>query len=151
MVIIAILIALFVLFFFVRRHSGPAIFAIIAGLSVYELFGVEFVKWVHNLLNQVPVDIIGACIYVLLIFIFPLLLYVRSARGGVHGLLRIVQAGVIAILLATLLLPIVTKYCGFDTVSTGIGKMMESAKGTVLLVCIAFAYFDVLFSRRNKM
>ncbi len=151
MVIIAILVALFILFFFVRRHAGPAIFAVIAGLSVYELFGTEFVKWVHDLLNQVPVDVISACIYAILIFVMPLLLYVRSNRGGVHGIFRLVEAAVISILISTLLLPIVTKYCGFDTVSSGISKMMEPAKGTVLLICIAFAYFDVLFSRSRKM
>ena len=150
MVIIAILIALFILFFFVRRHTGPAIFAIIAGLSVYEMFGVDFVKWTHNALNQVPVDIIGAVIYVLLILIMPLLLYVRSSRGGLHGILKFLQAGVIAILLATLLLPIVNKYCGFDTISTGIGNFITSIKGIILLASIGFAYFDVLFSRRQK-
>lgn len=150
MVIIAILIALFLLFFFVRHHIGPALLAMIAGVSVYEMFGQEFVKWAHSILTQVPVDIIGASIYAIMIFVLPLLLYFRSARGGIFGVLRIIQAGVIAVLLAMLLLPIVTKFCTFDTVSSGLAKTIEPARGIIVLVGAGFAYFDILFLKKSK-
>ncbi|MBQ3325538.1 hypothetical protein IJG79_00065 [Candidatus Saccharibacteria bacterium] len=150
MVIIAILIALFVLFFFVRHHVGLALLAIIAGVSVYEMFGHDFVNWVHGFLSQVPVDIIGSVIYALLIFVLPILLFMRSSHGGLHGLFHIAEAAVVATLLTVLLMPIVTKYCGFDTVSSGLAKTVEPVRGIIVLVGVGLAYFDILLSRRAK-
>ena len=72
MVIIVTLVALFVLFFFVRHHTGPAHLAMIAGLSVYEMFGNQFADWIHKLATNVPLDLIQTCVYVALILVFPL-------------------------------------------------------------------------------
>lgn len=144
MIILITLVALFVLFFFVRHHTGPAHLAMIAGLSVYELFGVQFSEWIHSFATGMPLDLIKAIVYVALILVFPLILYLRSSRGGMSGILRIAEAALFSALLTSLLSATLAKYISFDGLATQISSFISSIEGTIVLVGIASAYFDIL-------
>lgn len=144
MVIIAALIALFLVFFFVRHHSGPAHLAMIAGLSVYEMFGVQAAEWIHKVASQIPVDVIQTVIYVALILVFPLLLYMRSKRGGLFGVLRVAEAAVFACIMTALLSATIAKYLPFDTISAHISSFISSIEGPLVMAGVAAAYFDIM-------
>ena len=148
MVLIALLIALFVLFFFIRHHIGPALLAMIAGLSVYEMFGVDFAKWIHQLLSAIPVEVVQSGVFVALILVFPFLLYLRSSHDSLFGILRIVEAAAIAMLLTVLLSSTIAKYLSFDTIAIQISNFISSIKGILVLVGVLFAYFDILVYRK---
>ena len=144
MIILITLVALFVLFFFVRHHTGPAHLAMIAGLSVYQLFGVQFSEWIHSFATGMPLDLIKTIVYVMLILVFPLILYLRSSRGGMSGILRIAEAALFSALLTSLLSATLAKYISFDGLATQISSFITSIEGTIVLIGIASAYCDIL-------
>lgn len=144
MIILITLVALFVLFFFVRHHTGPAHLAMIAGLSVYELFGVQFSEWIHSFATGMPLDLIKTIVYAALILVFPLILYLRSSRGGMSGILRIAEAALFSALLTSLLSATLAKFVSFDGLATQLSSFISSIEGTIVLVGIASAYFDIL-------
>ena len=147
MVIIATLIILFLAFFFVRHHTGPSHLAMIAGLSVYQMFGTQFAEWLHNIASNIPLDILETCIYVALILVFPLLLYFRSSRGGMFGILRVAEALLFSALLTSLLSATIAKYVTFDGLATQISSFISSIEGTIVVSGIISAYFDILMYR----
>lgn len=149
MVIIITLVALFVLFFFIRHHTGPAHLAVLAGLSVYEMFGVQFAEWLHKLASGITLDLAQTCIYVALILVFPLLLYLRSSRGGVFGILRIIEAALFSIILTSLLSATLAKFFPFDSLATQISSFISSIEGTVVLVGIIAAYLDIMIYHKK--
>jgi len=149
MVIIAVLVGLFILFFFVRHHTGPAHLAMIAGLSVYSTFGTQFTDWLHQFAGQIPLDLSQAILYLLLILVFPLILYLRSHRGGIRGILRIAEAVVFAAIMTALLSSTIAKFVPFDTISTNISQFISSIEGPLVLVGVISAYLDLLIFR-NK-
>lgn len=144
MVIITTLIVLFVIFFFIRHHTGPAHLAMIAGLSVYDMFGNDFASWIHKLLENVPLGYIQSGVFVALILIFPMIMYIHSSHGGLYGLLRIVEAGVFAALLTALLSSTIAKYMPFDVLATQISTFISSIEGPLVLVGVLSAYFDIM-------
>ena len=144
MILIAVLVALFIVFFFIRHHFGPALLAVIAGLSVYDMFGVNFADWIHKMLDQVPLDIIQSGVFVALILVFPLILYIHSSKGGLFGILRIAEAAVFATLLTAFLSATISKYISFDTIAVQISNFILSIKGPLVLVGVLAAYFDVM-------
>ena len=149
MVIIAVLTGLFVLFFFIRHHTGPAHLAMIAGLSVYETFGVQFTEWLHSVAGQIPLELTQPIIYIALVAAFPLLLYLRSHRGGLHGILRIVEAALFACLMAALLSSTIAKFVTFDSVSQQISNFITSIEGPLVLIGVVSAYLDILIYRKK--
>ena len=145
MVIIAVLVALFFIFFFVRHHAGPAHLAMIAGLSVYGMFGVQFSEWLHKLIGQIPIDVAEVVIYLALILIFPLILYFRSHRGGLSGILRVAEAAIFACIMTALLSATIAKYLPFDSISAHISTFISSIEGPLVLVGVIASYFDIIF------
>ena len=144
MILIALLVALFLVFFFIRHHIGPAHLATIAGLSVYEMFGVNFADWIHRLLTQVPLEIIQTGVFITLILVFPLILYIHSSKGGLFGILRIAEAALFATLLTALLSSTISQYISFDTIAIQISNFIASIKGPLVLAGILVAYFDIM-------
>lgn len=147
MVIIATLIALFLIFFMLKRNVGPTVLAILAGLSVYEMFGVQLAKFATEQISGLPLDLIKNLVYVVFILVFPLLLYVRSSRSGLFGLFRIVESAVIAVLLTALLASTISYFCSFDPLAKDVLSFINNIKGPVLVASIAVAYFDVIMYR----
>lgn len=144
MILIGLLVALFVLFFFVRHHTGPAHLAMIAGLSVYNMFGVNFAEWIGKVIDKFPLEVIQSGVFVALILVFPILLYLRSSRGGLFGILRIAEAAIFATLLTALLSTTISQYIGFDSLAVQISNFIKSIEGPLVLVGVLSAYFDLL-------
>lgn len=144
MVIIAVLVGLFALFFFIRHHSGPAHLAMIAGLSVYEMFGVQFTEWLHKAASGIPLELAQTIIYLALILVFPLLLYLRSHRGGLFGILRIAEAAIFACIMTALLSATIAKFLPFDSLSGQISNFISSIEGPLVLVGVIAAYLDIM-------
>ena len=149
MVIIATLVILFLIFFLLKHHTGPAHLAMIAGLSVYDMFGVQFADWLHQNIPNIPLDVIKTILYLAFILVFPLLMYLRSRRGGLRGILRIIEAAIFAIIMTALLAAPLAKYLPFDTLSGQIATFIANIEGPLVLVGIISAYIDILFYRNR--
>lgn len=150
MIIILVTVLLFILFFFIKKHVGPAHLAVIAGVSIYESIGKDFASNIAPNLNSVPKDLIEIIIFLLLVLALPLLLYFRSSRGGVYGFLRIIEALSFSALLASMCAWCITYFVPMDELSKTILSTIEPIKGIIAIVGIAFAYFDILFYRSDR-
>lgn len=150
MVILIALAALFALFFITKKHPGPAHLAVIAGLSVYEMFGKQAASWLSGVLpKNIDLFWIETGIYLALILVFPLILYLRSARGGLGGIIHLIDAAVFAVVLTALLAPVLAHFFAFDTLSTNLAGIIEKYEGWVVLVGIVSAYIDILIYRSH--
>lgn len=147
MVIIAALVLLFALFFVLRKNIGPAHLAMLAGLSVFEMFGTQMAEFISRAANNFSLDFVKNVIYLVLVAAFPLLLYVRSGRGGLFGLLRIVEAALFAVIMTSLIASSLQFFLPFDGLSTQILSYIENVKGPIVMVGIAAAYVDILLYR----
>lgn len=144
MVIIITLAVLFGLFFVVRKHIGPAHLAVIAGLSVYEMFGHQFAEYIQKLAENAPIELIENCLFLAFVLIFPLILYLRSYNGGLFGILRLAEAVIFAALLALLIAPALSYFFPFDNLANQIVAQIESFRGIIVLIGVLTAYFDIL-------
>jgi len=151
MIVGSVLVILFALFFFVRKNAGPTFLAIIAGLSVYSLFHQMFTDFIVSIFPAAPANLVNQCLYIAFILIFPLILYFRSSRGNIAGLFRLINAGVLAILLTSLLSDSLATYFAFDVIARDIADFVEKAKGIVVLVGVIFAYIEILFYRKPPL
>ena len=144
MVIVIILALLFGAFFVLRRNIGPSLLAMIAGLSVYNMFGTDVVDLVVRNTDNLSGELIGHIVYLILVLALPLLLYFRSNKGGLFGIFRIGEAIVYASLLVSLCSGALSYFLGFDSLSLQILDAINSVKGPILMIGIATAYLDVL-------
>ena len=147
MIIIAALVLLFAVFFFLKKHVGPAHLAVIAGISVYESFGKNIVDGIHQLIKNAPTNVIEVLVFLILVLGLPMLLYLRSGRGGIFGILRIIEAAIFSALLVSLCAWCLTSFISLDGLSNNILSFIESYKGIIMVSGIAFAYFDILMYR----
>lgn len=148
MIIAAILIVLFALFFLIRKHTGPATLAMLAGYSVFQTFGQQFVDFIKQTINNsaVPDTYIQGGLCVLLVIVFPIILYLRSYSGGLFGVLRLLEAIVLAAIMTLLVAPVITNFdfLSFDELSRQIVDFIKNYEGVIMLVGIITAYFDIL-------
>ena len=147
MVIAIVLVLLFALFFFLRRHIGPCLLAVIAGLSVYEMFGPQLIDFIQGAASSVSRSLLETVVYLCFVLAFPLILYFRSSRGGLFGVLRIAAAALLAALLTSLLAPSLANIFFMDGLSQQILEFIATYKGWILVGGITVAYFDILFYR----
>lgn len=147
MAIVVTFAILIFLFFFVRRHIGPSLLAMIAGHGIYATYGSQFVSAIHNFLPSVSSDFIDICVYVALVLVLPLILYFRSPGGGLHGILRTVQALAFAAILAALLAKPLAIFFSFDSSSTQLYDFIKNNLSPILMTGIITAYLDIIFYR----
>ena len=148
--VLAVTLALFLLvFFLLRRNSGAAVLAMIAGLAVYEMFGLDLAAQIHGWLPDWNQWIIEKVIYFVLILVFPMLLYARTGRGGLKGILRLVHTAAVAIFLTMLLAGPLSEIFNFDELAVDISAQIDSIKGIVIIVGLVGAYLDILFCRSD--
>lgn len=147
MVIGAILALFFALFFAVRRHMGPGILAVVAGVAVYEAFSAQLLDLSHNLNLGLPDAKVSAIIAFILVVGFPMILYLKSSKGGMFGLIRIVEALIIAALVTSLIAPAVGEWFAFDDLSKQIMGWINSVRGPMMMIGIGSAYLDILLYR----
>ncbi len=148
MVIIIALAVLVFIFFFLRKHTGPAHLAMIAGLSVFELFGLGLVQWLHGLdfLRAAPESLLKNSVYLALIVAFPIILYLRSGRGGFGGIFRFIEALIFAAVMVSLISEPLAYFFPFDSLATQISNFIQTIKGPIVAVGVIAAYVDLLFA-----
>jgi len=145
---IIVTLALFLLIFFIlRKNSGAAILAVIAGLATYKMFGADLAATIHGWTLSMEQWAIDTIIYFALILIFPMLLYFRSGRGGLFGILRLAQTIVFALFLTALLAHPLAEIFNFDELSRTIASAIVSFQGPIVAAGLAGAYIDILFFR----
>jgi hypothetical protein len=149
MVIIVTLALLLLIFFLLRKNSGPAILAIIAGLATYEMFGLGFAAQIHSWTDW-DQWVIEKVLYFSFVLFLPLLLYARSSRGGLHGILRLAQTIVFALFLTALLAQPLAEIFDFDDIATDIANWIASVQGFVIVAGLIGAYLDILFYRAES-
>jgi len=149
MIIIIALVLLFILFFSLRKHTGPAHLAAIAGVSIYEAFGKELAK---NLSSSIHTQksLIEVIIFLVLVVVLPLILYFRSSRNYSSPFFRIIEALVFSALLVSLSAWCINYFIPFDNLSKNIFSAINSFKGIIMVVGLVFAYFDILFYRNSS-
>ncbi len=150
MVIILALVLLFAAFYFLKKHVGPAHLAVIAGISVYDSFGKNIAEGIHHIAKSAPVGLLEVAVFLILVLGLPMLLYLRSSRGGIFGILRITEAAIFAALLVSLCSWCIAYFIPLDGLSQNILSFIEAYKGIIMIAGIAFAYFDILMYRDEK-
>ncbi|MDO4979026.1 MAG: hypothetical protein Q4E47_02645 [Candidatus Saccharibacteria bacterium] len=148
MIIIITLIALFALFMVVRKNIGVALLGAIAGVSVFEMFGKDLTTFITSNIQNVDSAMIEAIVYLVFVAGFPLVLYLRSSRGGLFGILRIAEAAIFAVLLALLCSKQIAYFCSFDDLAQNIMTNIENVKGWIMVGGIVSAYLDILVCRQ---
>lgn len=147
MIIIAALAILFALFFVLKKHVGPAHLAVIAGVTVYDTFGTDVVNGLLNVVHDVPKTLLEVIVFLILVLGLPLLLYLRSSRGGLFGILRLIEALLFSALLVSLCAWCINYFAPFDTIGKNIVDFIAKYKGIIMLTGVLSAYFDILFYR----
>jgi len=147
MAIIVTLALLLLVFFILRKNSGAALLAMIAGLAAYEIFGIGFAAQLHEWIPSWDQWAIEKIIYFVLILIFPILLYSRSGKGGLSGALRLVQAVAFALILTAFLAAPLSEIFSFDSLSRDIASIIIANQGFIVIAGLIGAYLDILFCR----
>lgn len=147
MVIGIVMVLLFAAFFVVRKHIGPGILAVIAGVAVDAAFSPMLVDFFHSINFGLPDGKLKALISLVLIVGFPMILYFKSSRGGMFGILRIAEALVMAALITALLAPAISEWFAFDDLSRNILAWINSVRGIIMMSGVGLAYLDILFYR----
>lgn len=147
MVILITLAALFATFIFVRHRIGPSLLAMLAGISIYDMFGGTFIDVVCKIFESLPRNMAESGVYVALVAIFPLILYFRSHRGGLFGILRLAEAAIFAALLTSLLAPTLAMFFQFDTLAYEINNFISLVKTPIALIGVVAAYIDIILYR----
>ena len=147
MVLVVTLAILLLVFFLLRKNSGAAVLAMIAGLATYNMFGLDLAAQIHGWIPDWNQWVIEKVIYFVLVLGFPLLLYTRTGRGGLHGILRLVHTIVVAIFLTALLAEPLSEIFAFDDLSSDIAAWISGVQGIVVIVGLIGAYLDILFCR----
>ena len=122
--------------------------AMIAGLSIYTMFGDLFASWAENFVHGVDPECIKMIVYSVLILGFPLLLFLKSSRGGLHGIFHIAEAIITAIVIATLAAEPTAYFFSFDNLSTEIFSFIKMIEEPVVVASILTAYLDILLPHR---
>ena len=147
MVIIITLIATFLTVFIIRKHTGVMHLAMLAGLSIYAMFHETIAGFVPQITGDIDPQLINMIIYAILVIGFPLLLFFKSSRGGVSGILRLAEAAMTAIVVATLLTEPLSFFFSFDPLANQLHDLIFQIEPPVLLASIVVAYLDILLSR----
>ena len=145
MIIIIVLALLFGAFFAVRKHMGPAVLAAIAGVAVAETFSPQIIQMLSS--TGLPDGKLKALIYLVFVVGFPMILYFKSSRGGMFGILRIGEALLLSALITSLVAPSIAELVSFDELSRQILGFINANLGLIMMIGIGTAYLDILFYR----
>jgi hypothetical protein len=148
MVIIVALAVFILLFFLVRKHIGPAGLAMIAGVAVFEAFGRGFAEWILKMFEGVPLELVEMGVYVALVAGFPILLYLRTERGGLSGILRVAEAVIFSAILVSLISGPLAYFFPFDSLALEISEFIKGIWGPIVMTGVLVAYLDILVYHR---
>lgn len=147
MIILGILVALFVIFFFLKKHAGTAILASFAGAVVYEAVNGFFVT-LHKITN-IPLDVIENAAFLILVLGLPLVVYFFSKRSWSPTPFRIVTCIVFSLLVVSLCSGLIRSVAPLDDLSKNILSFMTEYRGVISTISIIVAYFNVLLPHKD--
>ena len=147
MIILGILVALFAILFFLKKHAGTAILASFAGAIVYEFINGFFIT-LHKITNA-PLDVIENIAFLILVLGLPLVIYLRSKRSWSPTPFRVVSCVVFSILVVSLCSGLIRSIAPHDDLSKNILNFIIEYRGVISTVSIVVAYFNVLLPHRD--
>lgn len=151
MILAAVLVILLLLFLILRHNAGLPFLAMVAGISVYEIFGGQFAEWISMISSRVTVELAEKVLYIVFVGFFPLLLYFRSGKSGLFGVLRFIESAILALLLVVLIAPSVAGICPFDALAQELLGFIDKIRNGLLITGVIFAYVDALFYRAGRI
>lgn len=150
MILAVVLAALLLCFLLVKHNVGVPFLAMIAGLAVYEAFGVSFATTIHTWVPACGEVLAQHILYGLFVILIPILLYFRAGKSGLFGILRVVESIIFGAMLTILASDILTYYFSFDTIAVDIANWLDGTRGYIMVVGIILAYVDVFFYRSGQ-
>ena len=147
MVLVVVLAALLLLFLLVRHHVGVPFLAMIAGVAIYQVFGVQLAETLCGFSSSLDQWWVEKALYVLFVAAMPILVYFRVGKSGLFGVMRIIESIIFALMLTILLAGPLSDIFSFDNTSRELANMIENIRNIAMLVGTILAYVDVFFYR----
>ena len=135
MIILLLIVLLFILFSMLRRHIGIALLATIDGNTIYSTFGNDLTDLFAKFLNGVPENTISSTIYISLVFLFPLILYFKSNKDSLFGILRFLESLIYAVLLVSICAAKINLLIPFDDISIQLFELHRHRAPLALAFC----------------
>ena len=136
-------IALFLLFYLLRRHLGSPSLASIAGALIYNLFIEDITHLASSFTPTIPIS------YVQFFTLSLLTLFLRQPHSSSTGLFYIIECLGLTSFIFILLAPQLQLFLPFDQISTNILHTITPFYRLIILACAVFAYIDILFSQKE--
>ena len=149
MILAVVLAALLLLFLLVRHHVGVPFLAMVAGVAVYEAFGLQFASAIHQWIPAIDEWWAQLGLYVFFVFVMPIVLYIRAGKSGLFGALRVIEAIVFALLLTVLVADPLASLFSFDNTARDVANWIEGIRGILMVIGVIFAYVDVMLFRSS--
>lgn len=150
MVIIITFAALLAFFFFLRKHTGLAQLAALAGLCIFDFCSREILKFIEPHFTNLPKGLLDSCLFLVLIAVPALLLYFCASRGGLFGPMRIIMPVIAAVLFTTILIPVLSYFFALDGLSSQIDQTVHQFETLILLAGFATALIDIALQPRHQ-
>lgn len=147
MALAIILVLLIVCFLFFKRQVGIPFIAMIAGLSVYNAFGVSFAEFINRLVPVLELGLVENILYLVFVAIIPLILYFRVGHSYLLGVFRVIGSIIFAMMLTVLVSGIVSTYLSFDTLTGQIVGWINGLNNILMVIGVIFAYVEIFLSR----
>ena len=91
MILAVVLATLLLVFMIFRRHVGVPFLAMVAGITVYDLYGAQFARILSEWVPNISESIAQHVLYLVFVAFFPLVLYFRVGKSGLFGVLRFIE------------------------------------------------------------
>lgn len=147
-VVLAVLLLLFMIF---RRHVGVPFLAMIAGISVYSMYGAKFAHVISDWIPHISENLAQHILYIIFVALFPLILYFRAGKSGLFGVLRFVEATIFALLITMQIADPLASIFSFDTLARELANWIQNIHSYLLIAGIIFAYVDTFLYRAGKI
>lgn len=150
MILLVFLAILLLIFVIVRHNVGVPFLAMIAGVAVYENWGASFANQITEWIPHMSVIWVQYALYTALVFVFPLILYLRAGKSGLFGALRIAESVVFAIILTVMMAEMLAGIFTFDNIAYDVASFLNNIRGIAMIVGIIAAYVDVFLFHSGK-
>lgn len=147
MIIIACFALLFSLFFFLKKPTGAAGLASIAGLFLYDSFKTIVADQLTKIITSVPRGLIEVALFASLIIIFPLFLHLFSRRGHLFKIARLIESLIFAAFLVLVGSWCITYFISVDPLSANILRTVSPFKHLIILAQAVLSYLNLLLYR----
>ena len=151
MILAVVLATLLLVFMIFRRHVGVPFLAMVAGITVYDLYGAQFARVLSEWVPNISESIAQHVLYLVFVAFFPLVLYFRVGKSGLFGVLRFIEAGIFALLLTMLLSNALAGLFSFDTLARELANWIQGVKKYLMVAGVIFAYVDTFLYRSGRI